>query len=62
VSSENNININTIEENTNSYESNCAVDLIAPKKANLEFAAHPLIIIPYAPKEDTANAKNIPSS
>ena len=43
---ENIINIKIIEENTNSYESNWAVDLIAPIKAYLELAAQPLINIP----------------
>jgi len=43
---ENNINIKIIEENTNSYERSCAVDLIAPIKAYLLLAAQPLINIP----------------
>jgi hypothetical protein len=59
---ENKININTIEEKTNSYESNWAVALIAPRKLYFEFADHPLIKIPYPPNEETAKAKNTPNS
>jgi hypothetical protein len=43
---ENIINIKIIEENTNSYDNNCAVDLIAPINAYFELAAQPLINIP----------------
>jgi hypothetical protein len=40
------ISINTIDENTNSYDKSCAVDRIAPIKAYLELAAQPDTNIP----------------
>ena len=43
---ENKINIKIIEEKTNSYDNNWAVDLIAPIKVYLLLAAQPLIKIP----------------
>lgn len=43
-----------------SYDTICAADLKAPKKAYLELLAHPDIKIPYTPKVDTAKIYNIP--
>jgi hypothetical protein len=37
-----------------SYETICAVDLKAPRKAYLELLDHPAMITPYTPKDDTA--------
>ena len=44
-----------------SYETICAADLSAPKNGYLEFEAHPAIIIPYTPREDTAKIYKIPT-
>ena len=51
------IMINPIET---SYETICAAERNPPKKAYFELLAHPDIIIPYTPKEDTANRYKIP--
>ena len=38
-----------------SYETICAADRIAPKKGYFELEAQPPIIVPYTPREETAN-------
>ena len=44
-----------------SYDTICAADLIAPKKGYLELEAHPPIIIPYTPNDETAKRYKIPT-
>ena len=44
-----------------SYETICAADLIAPKKGYFELDAHPPIIIPYTPSDETAKRYKIPT-
>jgi hypothetical protein len=48
---ENNININTIEEKTSSYESSCAVALIAPTKGRVSrlvtLPSEPYVIVSH---------------
>ena len=51
-----------IKPSDTSYETICAVERNAPKKAYLELLDHPAIITPYTPKEDTAKIYNIPMS
>ena len=44
-----------------SYDTICAADLKAPRKAYFELLDQPDIIIPYTPNEDTANKYNTPT-
>ncbi len=44
-----------------SYETIWAADLNAPRKGYWELLAHPAIIIPYTPRDDTANRYMIPT-
>ena len=44
-----------------SYETICAADLKAPRKAYFELLAQPAIIIPYIDNEETANKYKIPT-
>ena len=50
-----------LPQEIDTYDTICAADLIAPKKGYLELEAHPPIIIPYTPNDETAKRYKIPT-